>query len=282
MNFKQYLFDDVTAWGQGGSFERQLSDIKGQLSNLSPIDKDKVDNFKNYVNKKKEIKTKDYQSKKKGQKSGLESQIQNTEVRLEQIRDKIVQVEQVIGKMKENSANSKSVSQKEGIKRQIEGYVSQLKILHNEAKTLLQRRSDLIEKHNDALQRKREAAQSQQDTQYQGIDRREQQKAKEDESPKFDPHGFGIERPLKPEIPQDWTQFTEADVNKLKEYYRDMIQYNEKLRQKTAAFHNPNISKNSITYAGIIARLQQEIVQLDKDWQDLKAKQMKKQQKKRE
>ena len=130
--------------------------------------------------------------------------------------------------------------------------------------------------------RKREAAQSQQDTQYQGIDRREQQKRKEDTSPKFDPHGFGIERPLKPEIPQDWTKFTEADVNKLKEYYQDMIQYNEKLRQKTAASNNQNISKNTFDYAEAIYQLRQEIVQLDRDWQDLKAKQMKKQQRKRE
>lgn len=286
MNFKQFLTEnDPTGWG--GSYEKELSDIKGNVENL--ISKDKKTKSKP---SKQHIKSKNYQAKDKKITSGMEGQIKNTELRMKQYEDKIIYLEQIIGRLKEQASKQKAGQQKEGLRRQIEGYNNQLKNIKTEVSKLIKNKHELINKHNESLQRKREEVSKQAESESKSTEKNNSDKENNskqttnstekkdskntEKSPGYDSHGYGIEKPVKPEIIDNWEKFTEADVQKLKNYYRDLIEYNEKLRQKTGNDNDINIRKKSLTYAGIIARLQEEIRQLDKDWAKLKEKQQKK------
>ena len=286
MRFKDFLLyeDDPTAWGGGGSFSSELGNIKGEL--IEPISQS-VKNFKrtfdkrgNQINNlrksKKEIKTKNYQARDKNIKSGLEGQINNAEMRLSQIRDKIINIEKTIGRLKENSSNSKSPQQKEALKRQVEGYNNQLKVLHKDAAQLMKNRRELIERHNNELEKRREQISRQKETE---IKQKEKETNKKDEKqtdqdikPEYDPFEYGIEKPVKPDLPDNWSKFTEQDVNKLKNYYNDLIEYNEKVRKKTSRDPKLEIRGKTLDYAEKIMNLRQEIKQLEKDWEILKSK----------
>ncbi len=282
MRFKSFLIaEDLTGWG--GSFERELSNLKGTYIDpiTSPL-KGKISSFK----PKEKIKTKGYVARDKNVKSGMEGQIANTIQRLDMIREKIVQLEDKIGQLKEQMAETKSISQKEGLKRQIEGYNQQLKVLKMEATRLLKTRQDLIDRHNDSLQRAREEAQRKREAELQKKDseksndnesqKKDSEKSNDNESPGYDPFNFGIEKPVKPDLPGDWNRFTESDVNNLKEYYNDKILYYEKVIRKLQDHPDIKIRGKILDYTGKIMNLKKEIIQLEKDWQELKQKIQKK------
>lgn len=269
MRFKSFLIaEDPTGWG--GSFERELSNLKGTYVDpiTSPL-KGKISSFK----PKEKIKTKGYVAKDKNVKSGMEGQIANTIQRLDLIKEKIVQLEDRIGQLKEQMAETKSISQKEGLKRQIEGYNQQLKVLKMEAIRLLKTRQDLVDRHNDSLQRAREEAQRKREAESQ---KKDSEKSNDNESSGYDPHGLGIEKPVKPDLPGDWNRFTEGDVNNLKEYYNDKILYYEKVMRKLQDHPDIKIRGKILDYTGKIMNFRKAIIQLEKDWQDLKQKIQKK------